>query len=166
MNNFYFLFIFLSIFKVNSKVIDFRSDETGYKKYQIKEVCNAMGLKNSLMVDVINTSHIDCMGRSLKVSLFCKNLNESNSAYLRGFVDTKDKKVVCQFGKRAYLTLACSSSKGSEFCKDAYIGCKKLKGIYASELEVFHYSFLEDDFNKKELKCIYSSNLSEDEFKI
>jgi len=161
-----FLFILFVSFEMYSKNIEFRIDGLRDKKYSFMDVCKVMGFKNVLLVDVINTTHIDCMGKSLKITNFCKDIKYKDLSYMRGFVDTQKKKVICQFGRRGYLSLICNKLNNNNYCKKSYDGCKKLNKIFANKLELFHHGTLVGNSNQKELKCIFSAKSDEDEVKI
>jgi|GEM_PF-567465 len=147
--------IFLTIFTSSlsfAEVLKF--DVSGYKRelYSYKLVCEKMGLKHLLMIDVIDPSNLDCMGKKVSIKKFC--LQEvGESKFLRGYINTKLSEVVCEKGNKAFLSIGCDK-RDKRYCKAPMDGCMKLGKFFAHSHKLSHHSFVEKDVDNV-LNCYF-----------
>ncbi len=76
---------------------------------------------------------------------------------MRGYADSDEKMVLCQFAEFVEISYACEGSLASSFCADATRGCEGLKKIFASNLSIVQHS-LEMNGEGKALKCHFSAD--------
>jgi hypothetical protein len=150
------LFIFLFILSVPtsfSEVLKF--DVSGYKRelFSYKEVCEEMGVKHLVMIEVLDPVHLDCMGKKVNVKNFClKKVNNGN--FIRGYINSKLSEVACEMGREAFVSIGCDK-RDKHFCKNPIKGCEKLNRIFAHSHALNHYSFNEKDVDNV-LNCYFS----------
>ncbi len=137
---------------LNAEVIKF--DVTGFKRniYSYRQVCEAMGHKNLLIVEPKNIMHMDCMGEIVNIKEFCLKENPSKN-FLRGYINEKMNEVVCTRGKSAFLSIACDK-RDKVYCKDPKLGCNKLNKVYAASHVLGYHTFLEKDVDNV-LNCFF-----------
>lgn len=150
-----FSILFLIIIFSNetfSSVRKFDILSMGESSYSFKDVCKSMG-KEGLLIQKSGGSFLDCMGEVVSTYDFCKKKIKGGD-FLRAFIDEKNKKVLCQRGKGAVLSIDCKR-KGSGLCKSAKAGCSKLKTIYSHEVPLSFSGFSDSTNGKKILNCYF-----------
>jgi hypothetical protein len=125
--------------------------------HEFKKVCESMGAKESVIVTAPTVNELDCMGTKIKVIDFCLKDYVKDSKFIRGFVDPKQKLVICEKAKRVMLKYECET-KDSERCIDSEIACFDLKKTLAYNLKVFHHS-VQTTKSKKVVSCIFDSEI-------
>ena len=125
-----------------SKVMEFKVSKQIRKSSTFKEACEAMGFRDNLLVEAKGLVALNCMGRILKVSDYCAKQVQTKKSFLRGFINKTEKKVICQYGNSANLTLSCETKKTRKFCESPASSCRKLKNYFARDLDVTHHSRL------------------------
>ncbi len=131
-------------------------DITGYDRtlHTYKEVCEKMGHKELLLIEVTDALHLDCMGSKVSVKDFClQNTLKDKGNLLRGFVNQKLQEVTCQYGSSAYVSIACDK-RDKYLCQKPKESCERLANVYALSHELFEYSFIEKDVDDI-LNCVY-----------
>lgn len=102
-----------------------------------------MGYQETLLVDAVGVRALDCMGTKVSVRDVClKDRKYKMEPFVRGYLDTKNNQVVCQFGRAALLALSCESDKTRKYCRSPQKSCLQLKEKYAGELMMSHHSRL------------------------
>ena len=136
-------------------------DIAGKKRYytEYKKVCEKLGIKHSLIVEPIDTHTMDCMSRHVNIKKFCMSQKGIfKSPFLRGYINTKMKEVVCEAGTAMKLSMKCN--KYPQYCKTKPIeSCKKLKSLYAEDLESKYATKLDG-----EIHCYYAMKTDIDKF--
>ena len=127
--------------------------------YELKKVCEVMGLKHNLVVSPMPPTVVDCMGREVLVTDFCLKISSSKTGLLRGKIDPYSNKVVCEYGQSLLLVFRCSPGSQS-YCVSASKGCERLKNVFAVEHELVHSSILPDGADQK-LQCYFSASKTE-----
>lgn len=126
-----------------------------FLEFDFKDVCSEFGHKDVLFVDSISTSTIDCMKVKINASDFCQKKLSDDPLYLRGYVDLKKRKVLCQKGYRVLLSLTCEDDHLYYCKKSSQYGCQQLQNIFAKNLELVHSSIiLNGDIHH--LNCYFS----------
>ncbi len=112
-------------------------DIAGKKRYytDYKKVCEKLGIKHADMVEPLDTNTMDCMSRRVNIKKFCMSQSKIfKSPFLRGYINTKMKEVVCEAGTAMKLSMECE--RFPKLCKkDVKKSCERLRSIYAEELE-------------------------------
>jgi len=154
-NGFFFILISLFMtFASSARVMEFKVSKQARKSSTFKEACEAMGFRNNLLVESKGLVALDCMGRILKVNDYCAKQVQTGKAFLRGFINKAEKKVVCQYGNSANLSLSCETKKTRKYCESPVTSCRKLKNYFARDLEVTHHSRLFKD-EAETLNCYF-----------
>lgn len=122
------------------------------KSFSLKEACEKSGLKDNLLVDVINSSTLDCMGRELSIRTFCQKIDGAGWQLLRGFASKSKSQVYCEYGETVSLSLSCDEEH-YKFCQNAKKGCDELREVFAMTLNLMHSSLTG---TPKNLNCYYS----------
>lgn len=118
-----------------------------------REVCLDMGISSPVLVEIKSALIVDCMGTEIDASDFCRKKYKFRKDLLRGAIDQQDKKVLCQFGESAILSLECTK-KYESLCTNEEQGCKTLKDIFAVSLQVIHQSVVESH-DSKIISCYF-----------
>jgi len=126
----------------DAKVMEFKVSKQIRKTSSFKEACEVMGYSDNLLVESKGMVALDCMGKIVKVNDFCAKKPQKGKAFLRGFINKKEKKVICQYGNSANLSLSCETRKTRKYCGAPAESCRKLKNYFAKDLEVTHHSRL------------------------
>lgn len=120
-----------------------------------------MGFKELLMIDIVNSTTIDCMTDKVTAKEFCQKKLKDDKLFVRGFVDKKKEEVVCQKGHNVLLSLSCDEKHLFYCSKSSKKGCLALKRHFAINHEFIHSSILrEKDIHI--LNCYYSAKQNED----
>ncbi len=150
-------FIFISIFTtlaVEAKVMEFKVSKQIRKSSTFKNACESMGFTNNLLIEAKGMVALDCMGRLVKVNDYCAKQKQEGKSFLRGFIDKSEKKIICQYGNSANLSLSCETKKTRKYCTSPEVSCKKLKNFFAHDLEVTHHSRLFEN-DRETLNCYF-----------
>lgn len=111
--------------------------------YSYKKACDRVGYTETLLVEPIGVRALNCMGEQVQVSTICKKDKKFKyEPFVRGYIDLRNKKVVCQFGKQALLTLSCEQDKTRKYCGHPQKSCQKFQKKFADELILSHQSRL------------------------
>src|SRR5690606_32892283 len=62
-------------------------------------------------------TQLDCMGLFVDVKEFCLKKIQHQNDFVRGYIDDKTKKVVCQRGNKIVLNLDCGIHNNSSYCQ-------------------------------------------------
>lgn len=127
------------------------------ESFELKNVCEEMGLKENLMVDIVNAHEIDCMGRKLRVADFCQKkfpkLKDQTKTFLtKSYVGLATKRVYCQRADSVLLRLECDGEHRS-YCEVPKAGCERLRSVFAAQLPL-----IESTKIGTILKCYYSAD--------
>ena len=115
-----------------------------------------MGHKEVLMADAVNSFTVDCMGKRVKASDFCKKQFPKDKLLTRGYLNLEKDELLCQFGHRVLLTVSCDERDLKYCAYSAKKGCTELKEIFALALTMIHYSILREK-DVHHLHCYFSS---------
>ncbi len=119
-----------------------------------------MGFKQLLLVSSPTVVHLDCMGQLVLAKDIClRTKSPLDPPLIRAFIDGAKKKVICQMGSNAILTISCASESERRNCLQPNKYCGELKEKFANELELTHFSQKLESRNQ--LTCFYSQKLSE-----
>lgn len=163
MNKIILLFLFTS-FGLQAKML--RYDVYGSQKYpnSFKEVCQVMEKRIPLLVEVIDSRTISCMGEDVNVSKFCQKKYKGNPEFARPIIDKKNRQVLCQTAKRIVLGYKCSPNSQSLFCRESKAGCRNMKKVFAQNLDMVHHSLIKRDDESRDLNCYFENNISLNSF--
>lgn len=128
----------------------------GQKEYDLKEVCDFFYKQDYPLIEIISITKLDCMKATVDVSSFCKKKQADDPFLIRGHIDKKKKKVICQSASRVILKYDCSKD-GGQYCEDSSVGCYILRDRYAIRLKIIHHSLLNESKGKKVLTCYFQS---------
>ncbi len=151
------------VFPLWGNIVSFDITSSKIQDFSYSSVCKELGVSHPIIIEEKGPVVLDCMGSEVNVGEFCQKKFASDSRLLRGVISSKEKKVLCQFGSEAVLKVSCDQEKYKTFCNNSKQGCLQLKNLYAFNLELVHYSLVEEVFNKKNISCYYQAKLSEDE---
>jgi hypothetical protein len=129
--------------------------------YSFKEACNRVGYSETLIVEAIGVRALNCMGAQVQISKICLTEKKFKlEPFIRGYADLKNKKIVCQFGKQALLTLSCENEKTRKYCNNPKKSCERFNKKFASELDLSHQSRLFKN-DQELLHCYYTYSKNE-----
>lgn len=152
---YFILLLFLLSTSAFSKAVEVKTKKPSVKFHSLKEVCSAFDIHHVLLATPVGATRVDCMGKVVSVSKFCKKKYPDNKRLLRGVINFEEK-ATCHFAESTIVTLDCSAFP--RFCKKASTGCKSLKSVYAINHVVIYSSLIEEPiFNEnKKLRCYYA----------
>ncbi len=153
MKFFYFSFIFILSWSSYAGLTQYDVVGSDKIKIELKKVCEAMGVKEAPIVDILSMSELDCMGKKVSVLDFCSRDYKTDPKFIRAYAEKKEKMVICEKASRVHLKYECAS-KSEEKCLDSEIGCYDFKKTLAINLKVYHHSLIAQG-TKKILSCIY-----------
>lgn len=116
-----------------------------------------MGYKNSPLVSGDSLTKIDCMGRKVSASEYCQRKYPDSSDLLRGVVDAKTKRVLCQFGEGLVFSYNCDNLGVCQ--KSAKSSCEVIRKKVAMNTFLTRSSF--SDGKNKKLSCYFTSKLGQ-----
>ncbi len=148
----FFISIIMSL-SVKSKVIKFDISSPIAIEFNFHETCMEMGVIHPVLIEIKSPLALDCMGTEVDTTEFCLKKYKNRKDFLRGVVDEERKKVVCQFGKSAILSIGCERKFG-KICQSAISGCSTLRNIFATNLQIVHKSLIRRD-EQKVLTCYF-----------
>jgi hypothetical protein len=133
---------------------------TGAAHFNLPEVCQRMFRHEAPLIEVVNGTQIDCMGKKLSVPDFCEKALAHDPYLIRGYVSKTDNKVHCISGKKVVFKYLCA--KRTPHCLAApEQACQQLRSRLARRLEVVSASFTKDAAGIKQLNCYYGSELAQ-----
>ncbi len=146
-------FIFLMLISLNaySNITQYDVYGSEKKEYSWGEVCQAVFGSTSPLIDIANSKELICMSKKTSVVDFCKKNITKN--LIRGFIDTKTKKVICQSGNRIVFKYNCVSNK--TYCASTS-ACNEVQKDLAMTLDLVHSSITENNLN-----CYFSAKSEE-----
>lgn len=147
-----FIFLIFFIQFANGAVLKNDVGVQKRKSFSIKEACEKSGLKDNLLVDVINSTTLDCMGRELSIRSFCQKVDGGGWQLLRGFASKSKSQVYCEYGETVSLSLSCDEEHYN-YCQNPKKGCDELREVFAMTLNLMHSSLTG---RPKNLNCYYS----------
>jgi hypothetical protein len=153
----FFFFVILFFQRASYGALS-RFDVYGGEKlyHDLSQVCLEQLNRSSPIIDIIDHKTLDCMGERADVTEFCYQKNKTEEGYLRGYVDQKLKKVICQRAQRLIVQYRCVDRDLSVFCEEAARGCAKVKEIFAKNIPIIHQSLIErKSIRVKELNCYF-----------
>ena len=124
--------------------------DSSYKYFEYKKVCEAFR-SDATLVYPKTLQDIDCMGKIISVTEFCKNEFPANPNLARCYIDLEEKRVVCQFAREVWVDVGCDS-KVLKNCKNPKKQCEDLKKNFATMHKIYHASHLVDS-----IKCYFSA---------
>lgn len=124
----------------------------GQVEFSYKDVCKSMG-KETVLIQKLGFYSLDCMSETISTYDFCKKKVVSHNL-LRAVIDEKNKKVICQKGKGAVLSVDCKK-KGAGLCKSAKLGCQKLKTLYSHQVPLSFSGFSDSSEGTTILNCYF-----------
>ncbi len=122
--------------------------------FEPKEVCKDLKYRHLLLVEIVNSHQIDCMGKKVDVQNYCRKKFANNPKFSRGYVDKKSKKVICQMANAILLSLKCINNY-KKLCLNHKKSCINLGKIFAYNLNMYH-SFISRD---RELQCHFLAKI-------
>jgi hypothetical protein len=160
-----FLILFSYSFKLLASIT--RYDVFGSQKlmHDFSEVCTYFHPQGSSLIDIVSTAYLDCMGRKIAVADFCDEKYRRDPQYIRAYVDSDLKKVVCQKANRVILSYRCEANNRSKLCLDAKDACQALKSMLAKNLDLVHFSLIKRDETQRDLNCYYDNLASLEKLK-
>lgn len=135
---------------------------SGQKKrvFSYKEVCSVVSVHNGILITEPNHTSLDCTGRPVSITAFCKSQFPENEFLIRGYVQKPLKRVVCQFGRSLRVKISCSSSKG--LCSHPNKSCTRYGLRVAPWFSVLSAA-VNDQGGRKTLGCVYTNK---DKYKV
>jgi len=152
------LFFFASF--IQAAVIKHESLKPTFKEFSYREVCEKLGSKNFELMEAKSINEIDCMGKVFAAIDFCKEADKNDGTLTRAIVDDKSKTIKCEHSPSVMLSVSCDA-RDAKYCLEPQKGCEELKGMYAVQLELAHYSFIEGSVEKN-INCYFAKALAED----
>lgn len=152
-----YFFIFLSAFTFAHVVKDeiLTTDKT---THSFKSVCEKMIPHESPLIEIVSGTVLDCMGKKITVGDFCEKELAQDPYYLRGYIDSTKKQVVCISGKKVYFKYQCVKLADKALCDiDSAKSCAVIKAKLARRLDLVHHSFTKNQVGIKELNCLFES---------
>ncbi len=146
------LFVFSGL-ALSTEPVKLDTTHPSIKNFELHEVCEAQGLKHILLAEAVGTSQVDCMGKTVGVTEFCKKKFPESKNLLRGFINYQ-KMATCHFADNLILSIDCE--KFPNYCNNPKRGCRALKTIYAVTLDVDHSGKVFSDEGTR-LKCYFVS---------
>ncbi len=147
-----FLLIFLLTQVGHTAVLKNEVGVQKRKSFSLKEACEKSGLRDNLLVEVVNSSTIDCMGREVSIRSFCQKVDSDGWQLLRGFASKSKSQIYCEYGETVSLSLSCDEDH-YQYCQNAQKGCDELREVFAMTLNLMHSSLTG---RPKNLNCYYS----------
>lgn len=152
------LFLFSTF--INAAVIKHETLKPTFQEFPFLEVCEKLGAKNFELIEAKSMNEIDCMGKVFAAIEFCKEKFPNDKSLTRAIVDGKTKMVKCEHSNSVMLSISCDA-RDAKYCLDAKAGCEELKNIYATKLDIAHYSYIEQQ-NERNLNCYFSKAIGDD----
>lgn len=136
-------------------------------KFSFQTVCRKMVTHESPLIEVASGTELDCMGKKVHVSAFCEKEMATDPYYLRAYVDTDAKEVVCQSGKKVMFKYLCVKLSDQDLCgREAKVACETIKQKLAKSLDTVHTSFTKNDKGIQQLNCYFEALPLKDRFSL
>jgi len=146
-NFLYIIFIQFAFASTTPKNIQLNYVNKTQFKISFQKVCaDKFGRGEYLIVTPnSNLKTLDCMGRDLNITDYCKNLVKNN--FTRSFMSNE---LVCESATQASLSVVCTN-KNSFLCRKEK-PCEILKNSYANNLLITYSSIVDQKVN-----CLFQS---------
>ena len=111
--------------------------------FSFKQVCQELFGEPPLLAERMNSSEIDCMGKTASIQKFCLKKPMRPLPFARAIMATDGEVVFCEYGSTVKIKISCGNHIINDFCekKDSEkTACGKLKKIYAKDLNLIHYA--------------------------
>lgn len=161
----FFLFIILFSQASFSRLLEYDVVGSDKRFFELKNVCERMGHLHTPIIDISSSNELDCMGKKVSLLEFCLKDFKTNTKFIRGFADKKEKKVICELASRIMLKLECDT-KNDINCMDSEIGCTEFKKTLAHNLKLAQHSLIDPSgivedkkSRQKVLTCHFSHEL-------
>lgn len=150
-------YLFFPIF-LFAHVIKDDVSTTDKLRFSFSRVCSKMVSHESPLIEVISGTELDCMGKKVLIEKFCDKEMAADPYYLRAYIDSDTKEVVCQAGKKVVFQYLCVKMSDKHLCsQDAKISCAGIQSKLAKRLDMVHSSFTKNEKGIKQLNCYFES---------
>lgn len=137
---------------MHAKVSSYDLINLSKHKYELKDVCLKSGHKNSALIEVIENSTLDCMGRMVDLTDFClKNVKKNN--LIRTFVE--NDLLSCEFADKVHFAYICEHKDHHNLCLQRKKSCENFKNTFAKKLNLEQSYLTKVKDNHIELNCVY-----------
>lgn len=127
-------------------------------RHSFKAVCSKMVTHESPLIEVVNGTELDCMGKKITVGNFCEKVSAADPYYLRAYIDKEASEVVCVSGKKVLFKYQCVKIADKALCsQEAKTSCKFIQQKLAKRLDMVHASFVKNEKGIKQLNCFFES---------
>lgn len=110
------------------------------------------------LIEVVSGTELDCMGKKIRVGEFCEKQLITDPYYLRGYIDSEKKEVVCISGKKVNFKYVCTKLADKELCtEDAKKSCEVIKLKLAYRLDLVESVYDKNAKGLKRLNCRFES---------
>lgn len=151
------LFLLLPLFSFASVIQDDVAT-TDKVRFSFRTVCSKMVTHESPLIEVASGRELDCMGKKVNVGDFCFKEMAQDPYYLRAYIDSDSKEVVCHSGKKVLFKYLCTKLKDRPLCSgEAKASCVVIKDKLAKRLDMVHSSFTKNEKGIKQLNCYFES---------
>jgi len=157
-----FLLSFSLTSLAHAKFTKYEVTDLKKEEYPLSKTCETMGIKHTILVEVVDTYTIDCMGTKINTTDFCNKISKNGPQLLRGFIKPDSKVVTCQMASRAIITVVCDE-RDKKYCYNETNGCKKIKQNYAANLLEVHRSITDGEGGTQQLNCYFTTKNSFDQ---
>lgn len=131
---------------------------TEKNRFSFKTVCSKSFTHESPLIEVASGFQLDCMGKKADVGVFCDKEMAADPYYLRAFIDSDKKEVVCTSGKKVIFKFLCVRKKDETICsQEAKQSCEFIKEKLAKRLDLVHASFIKNEKGQKQMNCFFES---------
>lgn len=126
--------------------------------FSFKEVCQKTVTHESPLIDAVSGTELDCMGKKVSVGDFCDKEMAHDPYYLRGYVKSDTKEVICQSGKKVLFKYQCTRRNDKHLCaSNPKNACQLIQQKLARRLDMVHSSVTKNKVGIKELNCYFES---------
>jgi hypothetical protein len=123
------------------------------REYDYHTVCSSELKVPVPLVEEDGSLRLNCMGKAVWVKNFCEKKTKTDPYWIRSYVDTEKKKVICESSRRVYISYGCEKNDGQ--CLSSEIGCSFLQDSFAKRLELEQSLLSYTVRGKKILKCYF-----------
>ncbi len=126
--------------------------------FSFQTVCKKMVSHESPLIEAVNGTELDCMGKKIQVAAFCDKEMAHDPYYIRAYINSASKEVVCHSGKKVVFKYQCVRLKDRKLCDSKPdISCAEIKEKLAKRLDLVHSSVTKNEKGIKELNCYFES---------
>ena len=125
------------------------------KTMSFKEACDAKFTGNSLLIDRINSSELDCTGKKLNIYEVCSGSKLHGAPFARAIIAEDGDMIFCEYASTVKVTLPCKSSIINGRCEDEGKECETIRKIYAYDLVGVHSGVVYEYSKKKSISCYF-----------